>query len=97
LLQGIPIKPSKKRLSGKLKKFSNIIMKSFTKILAVCFCLFLISCGFSDHLKNRHIKRGESFFVKGNYAKAREEFKYALQIDPQFSKAFYLLGQVALK
>ena len=72
-------------------------MQSFTKTLAIFLCLFLIGCGFSDNLKNRHIKRGESFFLKGKYAEAREEFNYALQIDPQFSKAFYMLGQVAFK
>ena len=74
-----------------------IFMKYFTKALAVFLCLFLIGCGFSDNLKNRHIKRGKTFVLKGKYTEAREEFNYALQIDPQFAKAFYLLGQVALK
>ena len=41
--------------------------------------------------------KGKALFEKGEYVKARLEFKNALQMDAKFSQGYYMLGRVEMK
>lgn len=65
---------------------------------AIVFMLLIMSaCSGPDEKKAKYYGRGKSFFDKGDYVKARLELKNAVQIDPAFDKALYLLGMVEMK
>ena len=65
------------------------------------YCVFLVilvtlSCGGPEQKKMKFYNKGKSLYEKGDYVKAQLEFKNALQIDPKFADAYYMLGMVAL-
>ncbi len=57
----------------------------------------LISCGSSEEKKKDFFDKGMTLFDEGAHVKAKLEFKNAIQIDPKFGRAYYMLGMVALK
>jgi tetratricopeptide (TPR) repeat protein len=52
----------------------------------------LTGCGGAEARKIRHLEKGEAFLAQKNYDKARVEFRNALQIAPNDSKARYENG-----
>jgi tetratricopeptide (TPR) repeat protein len=56
--------------------------------------LSVLSCGGPEEKKMKFFNKGKSLYEKGDYVKASLEFKNALQIDPKFSQAYYMLGMV---
>ncbi len=52
-------------------------------------------CGGSEARKARALERGQEFFAERDYAKARVEFRNALQIDPKDAQARALLGETS--
>ena len=72
--------------------------RRFSIGLGIILCLALIlSCGGPQDKKMKFFNKGKNFYNQGNYVKAALEFKNAVQIDPQFYEAFYMLGMVELQ
>jgi len=69
---------------------------SFVSGIILCATLIL-SCGNPQDKKMKFFNKGNYLYHQGNYIKAALEFKNAVQIDPQFSEAFYMLGMVELQ
>src|ERR1700678_671064 len=57
-------------------------------------CLVIAGCGGAETRKARHLAKGQSFMVEGNFEKARVEFRNALQLVPTDSVARYENGVV---
>ena len=53
----------------------------------------LIACGSPDQKKAKFFEKGKVLYEKGDYVKARLEFKNAVQIDPKFAEGFYMLDR----
>ena len=57
-----------------------------------------ISCSSQEEKKAKFYDKGKtSFWSKGDLVRARLELKNALQIDPKYAQAYYVLGQVELE
>jgi len=53
--------------------------------LVVCMAL-LAGCGGPEARKQKFFEKGKALYEKGDYVRARLEFKNALQIDPKFKR-----------
>jgi tetratricopeptide (TPR) repeat protein len=72
--------------------------KSLPFFSGIILCIILIlSCSNPQDKKMKFFNKGKHLYHQGNYIKAALEFKNAVQIDPQFSEAFYMLGMVELQ
>jgi tetratricopeptide (TPR) repeat protein len=68
-------------------------MKSINKLAGVLLLLSVISgCGNAEQSANKYLESGKNLIAKGELAKARLEFKNALQVDPRLAEAFYQLA-----
>lgn len=66
--------------------------------MAICLIAFVAAgCGGPDQKKMKFYNKGKALYEKGDYVKARLEFKNAAQIDPNFGDAFYMLGMTAFR
>jgi tetratricopeptide (TPR) repeat protein len=54
----------------------------------------LVACGGAQARKARHLEKGQTYLVAGNFEKARVEFQNALQIAPTDPEARYQMGVV---
>ena len=63
----------------------------------VIIALTLTACGSPEEKKAKFFEKGQALYEKGDFVKARLEFKNATQIDPKFAEAYYMLGMVELK
>src|ERR1044071_1293835 len=61
----------------------------------VVLCSGLASCTGAEARKASFIQKGEAFMAERNYAKARLEFRNALQIDPDDSRVQTLAARAA--
>ena len=59
--------------------------------------LTICSCSSDEEKKIRHFEKGKAYYEKGEYKEAVLELKNALQIDPKYSEAYYMLGLTSLK
>jgi FimV-like protein len=67
-------------------------------ILTVCLLAFVVAgCSGPEQKKMKFYEKGKTLYDKADYVKARLEFKNAVQIDPNFADAFYMLGMTALR
>jgi Tfp pilus assembly protein PilF len=57
----------------------------------------LAACGGPEEKKLKFYNKGKELYEKGDYVKAKLEFKNAVQIDPKYVDAYYMLGIIALK
>ena len=71
--------------------------RSFILIGIILLATVLVACGGPEEKKAKFFKKGQALYEKGDYVKARLEFKNAMQIDPKFVEAYYMLGMVELK
>ncbi|BAV33900.1 hypothetical protein SCL_1595 [Sulfuricaulis limicola] len=63
------------------------------KTIALALVALVISgCGGAEQRKARYLEKGKAYMEAQNYDKAKIEIKNALQIDPKFAEAYYLLG-----
>jgi tetratricopeptide (TPR) repeat protein len=68
-------------------------MKNISKLVGALFFLTVITgCGNAEQSANKYLESGKSLVAKGELAKARLEFKNALQVDPRLAEAFYQLA-----
>ena len=73
-------------------------MKSIFKISVIFFSIFLLTgCGDSQKKKMAHFTKGNSYYNSEEYKKAELEFKNAIKIDSNFSKAYLKLGDTMMK
>ena len=62
-------------------------------ILAVLvISLIVAGCGGPDQKKLKFYNKGKVLYEKGDYVKARLEFKNAAQIDPKYSRCLLYVG-----
>ena len=67
-------------------------------VLAICLIALIVSgCGSPEEKKMKFYGKGKALYEKGDYVRAKLEFKNAAQIDPKYSDAYYMLGLTALK
>jgi tetratricopeptide (TPR) repeat protein len=59
--------------------------------------LFVAGCSSENEKKAVYFEKGKSYFDNGDFNSAELEFKNAVQIDPDFTEARYMLGMVSLK
>ena len=57
----------------------------------------LAGCGDAKEKSMKFFNKGDALYEKGDYVKARLEFKNALQIEPKFARAYYMLAKVELR
>ena len=74
-----------------------MIKRIFIFISIIFLTTIFIACGNPEEKKTRFFSKGEALYEKGDLTNARLEFKNALQLDPKFAKAYYMLGKVELK
>ena len=60
----------------------------------MCFVVALVACGGADERKEAYLKKAQESYKSANYDKARIEIKNAIQIDPKYAEAHFLLGKV---
>ena len=71
---------------------------SMYRVLVLLMAVMLIAgCGDVEQHKAKYMAKGKVYLEQQNYDKARIEFKNVLQIDPKYSEAYYLIGQVEEK
>ena len=66
-------------------------MVGLSLLLVVALCS---ACASKEEKKLKFFNRGQTFYENGDYVKAELEFKNALQIDPKYADAYYMLGRV---
>jgi tetratricopeptide (TPR) repeat protein len=71
------------------------LLKFARPVLAVVMAAMVVaSCGDANEREAKYLKRGEALFERGEYEKARLEFKNAAQIKPTDPEVRYRLGLV---
>jgi tetratricopeptide (TPR) repeat protein len=58
--------------------------------------LTLISCTSPEKKKTKFYEHGVELYKQENYGKAKVEFRNALQIDPKYADAYFMLGKMAM-
>ena len=73
--------------------------KKYFASLVSAFILMsiFVSCSGPEEKAMKFFEKGQGFFEKGDYVKARLEFKNCLQVKPGFAKGYYMLGMVELR
>ena len=69
-------------------------------IKIICITLtgtVLVACATSDEKKKAAYDNGQAYYEKAEYNSAVLEFKNAIQIDPVFADAYFMLGMVEYK
>lgn len=66
-------------------------------LLLVVLSTILVSCGGPEQKKMKFYNKGKALYEKGEFVKARLEFRNAIQIDPKFADAYYMLGMTMSK
>ncbi len=63
-------------------------------MVGLALTLPLGGCGGKEQRLAEHMKKGKEFYEKGDYDKARVEFKNVLQIDPKSAEGYYRFAEV---
>jgi tetratricopeptide (TPR) repeat protein len=76
----------------------NNHMNRLTVLVLIFFTLVSMSaCSTPDEKKMKYYEKGKQLYEQGDYSSARVELKNAIQIDPMYAEAYYMLGMVDLK
>jgi tetratricopeptide (TPR) repeat protein len=73
-------------MTNKLKRVSIVIF-------VILFAAAMMACGGPDEKKAKFFDKGQQLFEQGEYVKAALEFKNAIQIDPNYAAAYFMLGR----
>ena len=75
------------------------VKTAFRLGLVSVLILFMAGCSSPEQKKGEFFGRGMAFYESGDFVKARLDFKNAIQLDPRFHRAHYMLGltELALK
>ena len=68
----------------------------FRWIIVLCI-LIIAACASPEQKKTKYFESGKAYYDRGEFDKAVIEFKNAIQIDPKFADAHYMLGMSYLK
>ena len=64
----------------------------------ILLCIFLaVSCSSQEEKKAKFYNKGKKLFEQGDLVRARLELKNALQIDPKYAEAYYMMGKLELE
>ena len=66
-------------------------------IPVICLAIALSGCGGKDARKASFLEKGKTYIAKGDYDKAKIEFKNVLQMDPKYAEGYYMMGQLEEK
>ena len=72
-------------------------LRSPAALIVLGVTVLLAACGGTQSRFDSHMKRGDSFYAAGDYAKASVEFRNAMQIQPLNARARLSAGQAAEK
>jgi len=72
----------------------KIILKYLILLVAV---MISFGCSGPEAKKMSFFEKGKTYFEQKDYQKAKLEFKNAIQIDPKFIEAIFMLGQSELR
>lgn len=75
----------------------RVMQKVRSFFVVALLIALLVSCGGPEQKRMKFFDKGKALYEQGDYVKARLELKNSLQIDPNFTEAYYLLGLVAMK
>lgn len=65
-------------------------------VLLIGIALLAGACSSPEEKKATFYEKGKAYFEQKDFVKARLELKNALQIDPEFAPAYYMLGRTSL-
>src|SRR6185369_7450222 len=75
----------------------NVMKYRFMKAFgAILMAALIFGCSGPEAKKLKFFSKGKALYEKGDMAKAGLEFKNAIQIDPKYADAYYMLGMVDL-
>ena len=66
-------------------------------LLALGLVAAILGCSGPEEKKMKFFEKGEALYEKGDFVRARLEFKNAIQIDPKFAMGYYKLGMAAVR
>ena len=75
-------------------KWSRNIWLVFTVLMVLGLVL---GCGTMEQKRDKFLQEGKALYDKGDYTRARLQFKNALQIDPKFALGLLWLAKTELK
>ncbi len=75
----------------------SIKHRSISTIALMLIIVICAACGGPEQKKAKFYNKGKMLYEKGEYVKAGLEFKNAIQIDPKYADAYYMLGMVSLR
>ncbi len=64
------------------------------RLITLIFLLILQSCSNPEEEVNEHLSFGKSYYQKGEYGQARNEFNYVLQLNTEQVEAYYHLALI---
>ena len=89
-----------KREHMNITKREGMEMAKRNRLLVLCVVLFIafaFGCGGPEEKKLKFLNKGKELYEKGKYTEAKLEFKNAIQIDPKYVEAYYMLGMAEMK
>ena len=75
----------------------TITKRALFLLVGALVATVLTACGSPEEKAAKFFKKGQVLYEKGDYVKARLEFKNAIQINRKFGEAYYMLGMIDLK
>lgn len=69
-----------------------------TSVVFFCLALTLVmGCSGPEEKKLKFFNKGKALYEKGQMLESKLEFKNAIQIDPKYADAYYMLGMLELR
>lgn len=65
--------------------------------ILLCVAFWIGGCTSMEGKRDKFLEQGKELFQKGDYIRARLQFRNALQIDPKFAQGYLWLGKSELK
>jgi tetratricopeptide (TPR) repeat protein len=78
------------------EKISNSYCRPEFALFAFLAIFAVASCGSPEKEKMKLYGKGQALYADSEYEKAGKEFENALQVDPKFADALYMLGMTHL-
>ena len=74
------------------------ILRAVRVVVALVLVITLmVGCSGPEEKKLKFLNKGKELYEKGKYTEAKLEFKNAIQIDPKYVEAHYMLGMAEMK